>query len=100
MSWRGRLLQIAASTLATSAAAAGRGSALGTLTVLILSIGLAASRSWRTAQRQKEATAARLRLRLAAVSSAIPARYARTGTTVSSAISPSWCAANCRRSPR
>jgi hypothetical protein len=51
--------------------------------VSILSIGLAASRSWRAAQLQKEATSARLRLRLAAVSSAIW---------------PSWCAANCRRS--
>ena len=86
---RGRRLQITASTVATSAAAAGRGRALGTLMVSILSIGLAASRSWRTAQRQNEATAARLRLRVDGASPAISARYARTGAAVSSPIPPS-----------
>ena len=59
-----RRLQITASTVATSAAAAGRGSLRGTLMVSILSIGFARSRSWRTAQRQNEAAAARLRLRV------------------------------------
>ena len=48
----GRRLQITASTLATSAAAAGRGSLRGTLMVSILSIGFARIRSWRIAQRQ------------------------------------------------
>ncbi|AQZ62509.1 hypothetical protein BKM31_14490 [[Actinomadura] parvosata subsp. kistnae] len=41
--------QITASTLATSAALAGRGRLLGTLTVSMRSIGLAARRPWRTA---------------------------------------------------
>jgi len=89
-----RRLQIAASTLAMSAAGAGRGSALETLMASILSIGFAVSRSWRTAQRQNEATAARLRLRVAGASPAISARYARTGPADRSPISPSWCAAN------
>jgi hypothetical protein len=70
----GRREQITARTLATSAAAAGRGSLRGTLMVSILSIGFAGTRSWRTAQRQNEATAARLRLR---VDGARPATSAR-----------------------
>jgi hypothetical protein len=48
----------------------------------------------------KEATAARLRLRLAGDSSASPARNARIGAAVSSAISWSWWAAKAIRSPR
>lgn len=74
-------------TLATSAAAAGRGRFFGALMVSMRSIGLASRRSWRAAHLVKEATAARLRLRLAGDSSASSARNARMGAADSAPIS-------------
>ena len=84
----------------SSAAAAGRGSVLGTSMASMRSIGLASSSSCRTAHRQNDATAARLRLRVAGACPAISPRNARTGAAVRSPISPSWWAANAIRSPR
>ncbi len=75
-SLRGRREQIASSTTATSAAAAGRGSVLGTSRVSMRSIGLAPSRSCRTAHLQNDATAARLRLRMDGACPAISPRNA------------------------
>jgi len=97
---RGRREQIASSTAATSAAAAGRGSVRGTSMVSMRSIGLASSSSCRTAHVQNEATAARLRLRVAGACPAISERNARTGAAVSAAMPPSWWAANAIRSLR
>ena len=75
-SLRGRREQIASSTTATSAAAAGRGSVLGTSRVSMRSIGLAPSRSCRTVHLQNDATAARLRLRMDGACPAISPRNA------------------------
>ena len=97
---RGRREQIASSTAAISAAAAGRGSVRGTSMVSMRSIGLASSSSCRTAHVQNEATAARLRLRVAGACPAITPGNARTGAAVSAPMSPSWWAADPVRSPR
>ena len=78
------------SAAATSTAAAGRGSVLGTSMVSMRSIGLLSSSSCRTAHLQNEATAARLRLRVAGACPAIWPRNARSGVAVSPAIWQSW----------